>query len=786
MAKQQGPSPFDPRGLVAGFGAALQVIGSRKAAGVPVSELIQQTGHAFWSTTQAYYVPNKMEFQVDGGIWGARYQAVTEIKRSQEFAIATNSIARELGGSEWKVMADPTPGNQGNSDAVPLVDPNHPLIKLLRHPNPLHTWQSWIETATLLLVPTGNCYILKDPMSQGGTPMALWLLRPDRTRPIRLNDPLHPIQAYEHFRQDGTRDVFPADRIIHIKLPNPEDDYQGLGTVETLSLTLEMDVKSMESNINLFRQGGRLSTIVEGFEDDPEKIKAFIREVQEAHMGSQNAHKVLVMTGESKINTQASNAAPREVDYAKTRQDISRAVGGMLGVPPMMMGQLDQINRATATVQQQQFYNNAVWPMMKRFTPALDGICKMFGDEFSFQFPMAEVLDADTLPNLMRFASETGAYSPNDILEKFLRQPRSKAPGMDDHYIINTQVSIEKGGGLPPPIPAKPAAPAPGAAPQPTKPAQAPTAPAQPQPNRRPSPVPPKKSIEPWAGPLSPVPRMGVKSVAAPPNLSGKTKDADGRPFPRGTAAQRKHLAAIRAARPKIENAIAPIFEKHFRAVAKQATAELMKRGPAGGRAVKKENVPSMVAGIMKAYDASGTPAGLAEDTANLYQAQLSVAAQDASSIFGVNMASYTPSSADFSAARTYLAQRITGVDQAIKDKIAGIITDAAEQGLSPWEIANGTTDGSFPGLTSATDDMAQENAMLIARTETTHLQDAVNTAAYGRMGVSTCDCIGCQDFKIMPGETYGCNSQDIPVSALPVQFHPNHNGAVVPQIPKV
>ena len=97
MAKQQGPSPFDPRGLVAGFGAALQVIGSRKAAGVPVSELIQQTGHAFWSTTQAYYVPNKREFQVDGCIWGARYQAVTEIKRSQEFAIATNSIARELG-----------------------------------------------------------------------------------------------------------------------------------------------------------------------------------------------------------------------------------------------------------------------------------------------------------------------------------------------------------------------------------------------------------------------------------------------------------------------------------------------------------------------------------------------------------------------------------------------------------------------------------------------------------------------------------------------------------------
>lgn len=725
----------------------------------------RQAMSTVWAFTRDYYVPNKQAYQADGGRYGANYAAITQIERAQEFAIALNAIAREIGSSETRLEYRARP----EDDAKVITDPSLPVMKLLAQPNPLHTWQSWIETAVLMLIPTGNCYILMDPLSMAGTPMALWLLRPDRTKPVRQNDPLHPVQAYEHYGEDGTRYVFPPDRVIHIKLPNPLTDYQGEGMVQMLGQTLEMDFRSMESNINLFRQGGRLSTVIEGVSDDPVKVKEFIEKIKQTHMGSDNAHKVLVLTGEAKLNAAASAQGPKEADYKGTREDISRATGGMLGVPPLKMGQLDQINRSTATVQQQEFLSNGVWPHMKRFAPAMNIIVRKFDDRLTFVFPAVAVLDLEAMAQTIVAVADAGALSPNDIREHFLKLSRSKDERMDKHYILNTVAAIEDGGGLPIQQPslgqvtdaAGKVKELPSAEPLNTKALEL---------HRDP--------LGAWAPrKLSAVPRLGMKAISE----NGKTHDADGRPFPKGTQEQRRHLAAIRAARPAIENAIAPVFVDHFLVVARHAAKELEQRN--SGKAIGKGSMPAMLQGIRKAYDTSGQPADLEKKVKQAYSVQLVDAADTAASIFSVSMVGFDEGSSDFHNVRFELVQRIKGVDEEINKKIEQMIQDAAQRGLSPWEIANGTTDGSFIGLKKASVEISQERGMLIARTETAHLQDAVNTEAYKRMGVKACDVIGCEDFVIMPGEVFGCNSQNVPVSALPIKFHPNHNGAVVPRI---
>lgn len=732
-------------------------------------ESLREAVSTTWAFTRDYYVPNKQAYQADGGRYGANYAAVTEIERAQEFAIALNAIAREIGSADVRLEYRSRP----EDDAKVITDPNLPVMKLLAQPNPLHTWQSWIETAVLMLIPTGNCYILLDPLSMAGTPMALWLLRPDRTKPIRKNDPLHPVQGYEHFSEDGSRYVFPADRVIHIKLPNPLTDYQGEGMVKMLGQTLEMDVKSMESNIQLFRQGGRLSTVIEGMDDgDTVKNKEFIEKIKQAHMGTANAHKVLLLTGNAKLNAAASMSGPKEADYKGTREDISRATGGMLGVPPLKMGQLDQINRSTATVQQQEFLSNGVWPHMRRFAPAMNIIVRMFDDRLTFVFPAVAVLDLEAMAPTIVAVSDAGALSPNDIREHFLKMARSKDERMDKHYILSTNYALEDGGGLPPALPAAGGDPAAAAGGD--------------QQSKLPSAEPlEKKALDMHRDPtgawahrkLSEVPRLGMKAISE----NGKTHDEDGRPFPKGTQEQRRHLAAIRGARPAMERALAPVFTAHFLAVAEHAAAQLEQRN--AGKAIARGNIKAVLAGIRKAYDASGTPGDLEKKAKQAYTVQMTDAAGTASSIFAVNMVGFDEGSSDFHNVKFQLVQRIKGVDQVINDKIEQMMQDAAERGLSPWEIANGTTDGSFIGLKRASVEISQERGMLIARTETTHIQDAVNTEAYKKMGVLACDVIGCEDFVIMPGSVYGCNSQNVPIAALPINFHPNHNGAVVPRV---
>ncbi len=719
-----------------GFFAAFR--GGLKSAAAAYSESgsIGMAAGALWSFTTTYFLPNKQKYQVDGGRYGANYTSITQIEQAQEFAIAITAIATTVGCSDWKILLKPSEA----AEATPLTNQNLPVLKLLRNPNGLHAWQSWIETAVLLLIPTGNLYILKDPLSMLGTPMALWILRSDRTRPIRGDQPTAPVQAYEHYAEDGTRYVFPPDRVIHIKLPNPYTDYQGLGMVQLLQQSLEMDFRSMESNIQMFRQGGNLSTVLEGGADDPEKAREIKAKINEIYTGSANAHRVLILTGDMKLAK--NGGAPKETDYKQTREDISRGIGGMLGVPPMFMGHLGDINYSTATVQERMFLKRAVWPMMTRLTPALNAIVQIFDRRLTFEWPRVDVMDPETVWRTMEAAVAGGVVTPNDAREKFLQMPRVKDPAMDKHYVQGVGYALEDG----PPAPQMGLATNYNVVDEVQK---------------------GQRSID-GARRLLRLATLGSKALT----------DKDGRPFPKGTQAQRRVLGAIRAARPKIEKAIAPVFEKHIKAFAKKAADEVESRK--GGKALTTKTVHPFIGSIFKAYDDSGTPEGLKTDALEAYKEQAVVVAADAQGIFNIEMG-LEAGSADVSVVAAQLAQRVGWMDQSLKDRLAQLIVEGTEKGLSPYELANGTADGTFAGIRASFDDMAQEHAMLIARTETAHLQDAINTEAYKLMGVKVCDVIGCEDFVIMPGETYGCNSQGVPVTALPINFHPNHNGAVVP-----
>jgi HK97 family phage portal protein len=744
-------------GLVGGINAGL------KATGAP--EDGQTFGTAFWAFTTAYFAPNKQAFNVDGGRWGSNYSAMTQPEKAQEFAIAAYAIARELGQSKYVIERVPV---NDQDDPKIITNPNDPFLRLLEQPNPLHSWQSWVETAALLLLTSGDLYVLEDPLSIAGTPMALYLLRSDRTQPIRANDeerrknPLHLIHGYRYLAEDGLQYVFPADRVHHIKLPNMLTDYHGMGMVNLLQQTLEIDYRSMESNINLFRMGGRLNLVIEGVDnDDPTKIKEWQDKLMNAHAGSENANRPLILTGTAKVNAQASGNGAKEQDYTNTRADVSRAVGGMMGVPPLKMGQMKDINRASAVVEEQQFRTNAVWPTMRRLEPMFTLIGRKFHPLNRFSFPKSDVMDPEILAVMAKNLGETGAASPNDIRQKLMQWDRDRNPAMDKHYIYGPQQSIEDGI-------TGPGGPVPG---DPTPGGGKPLTGAEPAPAKKPAAAAPSPSNAPAK--LSPLPSF-KKSASKGEGL---------RPFPKGTRKQRRYLDAIRKARPAIEKKLAPIFERHILAVGKDMADAMEKRGGQQGKALSKSSGTAFLTAIRKAADDSGTQQGLQNQASVAYDAQLQNVAVQAAVIFDVQMADYGPDSPAFEEAKQYLAQRISGVDQTVKDEIGDLIQDGVNQGLSPWQIANGTTDGSFPGIRQAVEGMAQERAMLIARTETAHLQDVVHTEAFKQMGVTVCDVIGCEDFVVMPGEEYGCNSQSVPVGSLPIGFHPNHNGAVVPHV---
>jgi HK97 family phage portal protein len=268
--------------------------------------------------------------------------------------------------------------------------------------------------------------------------------------------------------------------------------------------------------------------------------------------------------------------------------------------------------------------------------------------------------------------------------------------------------------------------------------------------------------------------------VEAPGNKPGATEPAKIEPpraaggderAPRGTALQRRVLAAYIRQRAREEKRWRLELSRYF----KRQGAEIAD-AYAGGREVQG------VEG--RALD---TP-GWTRLTRKLHDATMTEQYELAVDMFhGEADPDFKPGGTAWELKARRLAQRVKDVPEVTKSRLDDVIRDGLEKGLSPSEIAYGTSDGSFAGIEGLFEEFAASRAQLIARTESAAAMDQSNTQAYRDLGVGTCDVIGCEDEVIFEGQTYGCNSQNIPLEeAENIEFHPNHKGAIVPRVERL
>ena len=149
----------------------------------------------------------------------------------------------------------------GDPDYPTLLSPNHRLSKLVARPN---EHQSWVEFQALNYVYfnlDGNVFILKDPLEGN-----LYSLRPDRVF-IVPNDSVPAGIAYYVYVPEGSSFMsgIPIlfEDMIHIKLPWPGDELEGMGYgFSPLSPAAQaVDVDNLVTRfLNLFFQRGSMLT----------------------------------------------------------------------------------------------------------------------------------------------------------------------------------------------------------------------------------------------------------------------------------------------------------------------------------------------------------------------------------------------------------------------------------------------------------------------------------------------------------------------------------------------
>lgn len=270
----------------------------------------------------------------------------------------------------------------------------HPLLDLLRHPNPTQDGVSFLEAIYAQLQISGNAYVEAVRPREGAKPVELYALRPDRMKVIPGATGLP--QGYQ-YSVNGQATVWPADpvtgesAILHLKCFHPLDDWYGLAPMEAALLSIDQHNAAGAWNQALLSQGARPSgALVYAPKDGPatltdDQVRRLKEELSQLYQGSRNAGRPLLLEGG--LEWREMSLSPRDMDWLAGRNAAARDIALAFGVPAQMVGIPDAQTYANMEQARLAFYEETVLPLLTRVIAGFDHwLAPMFGDGLELDY----------------------------------------------------------------------------------------------------------------------------------------------------------------------------------------------------------------------------------------------------------------------------------------------------------------------------------------------------------------------------------------------------------------
>ncbi|MEO0400298.1 MAG: phage portal protein [Pseudomonadota bacterium] len=275
----------------------------------------------------------------------------------------------------------------------PFTD--HPLLTLLRRPNPSQAGPVFLETVYGFLQTAGNAYV--EAASLNGSVRELYALRPDRMK-ARLG-PDGWADSYEY--AVGTqRTVFRRlDNgflpILHLKLFHPTNDHYGLSPLEAAAAPVDLHNAAIAWNKALLDNAARPSGALvykgpEGAEslsqDQFDRLKS---ELSDAYSGAANAGKPLVLDGG--LDWKSMSLTPADMDFQEAKNAAAREIALAFGVPPQLLGIPGDNTYSNYREANLAFWKQTVLPLVKKTAAALTAWLEPFSDGAAIECDLAGV-----------------------------------------------------------------------------------------------------------------------------------------------------------------------------------------------------------------------------------------------------------------------------------------------------------------------------------------------------------------------------------------------------------
>ena len=294
----------------------------------------------------------------------------------------------------------------------------HPLLRLLRHPNPLQGRFEFFESVLSHLYLAGNTYIESvGPQSgkgfgkAGSPPRELYVLRPDRMRV--LPDPVHFIAGYEY--SSGGKSVrLSRDRVLHLKLFHPLDDWYGLSPIKVAALAVDKMSSGDRWNASLLQNSavpsGALVSKQRLSDDQFSRLK---KEMREQIQGVNNAREPLLL--EQDLEWKELGVNPKDMDWIEGLKMSALQIAQVYNMPPELIG-LSSATYQNRKEARKALYTEVVCPALNRLRDALNiWLTPLFGSDLSLDYDKSgiEALSEDQ-ESLWKRANESQFLTINE------------------------------------------------------------------------------------------------------------------------------------------------------------------------------------------------------------------------------------------------------------------------------------------------------------------------------------------------------------------------------------
>ena len=325
--------------------------------------------------------------------------------------------------------------------------PNHSVNRLLQRPNSWQTTQEFFSDAASAFLRYGNFYAYKQ-RGQAGPIRELLPLDPEGVEP---DQDTNWRLTYRVNQQGASAREEPPEKILHVRAM-ARNFYKGDSPVNDVATAIALEILAERFGANFFNNGAIPLLIFSFLEGSAgfqtvEQEKQFLQDIKEALGGSNQLSSILVPKGMDKPGTLDFKAD--EAQFLETRKMQRTIIAGAFGVPPHMVGSLEDAHYANIEQQDKDFTQNVVLPVAKAFEAAMERDLLTPDDRNSgicIRFNLNSILRATFKDRQegLQIQRSNGIISANEWREMEGMNPRTDEEGDDYLHPGNMVVDGEE------------------------------------------------------------------------------------------------------------------------------------------------------------------------------------------------------------------------------------------------------------------------------------------------------------------------------------------------------